>query len=185
MEVKGTAVETTYLFVEDRYGKPGLERWLAALPPASQEICRAKILPSGWYPLEDAFVRPTRVLCELFFAGSKRGAFEVGRYSAQRALTGIYKMFVKISTPGWLMERGSKVFETYYRPSSCKVVDRTDSGARMVITDPKDTSGLVEMRIAGWVDGAVEIHGFKSRKAEITKSFSTGDSVTQIDVSWA
>jgi hypothetical protein len=185
LDVKGTAVETTMLFVRERYGEEGYQRWLAALSPESREIVTSKILPSAWYPLEQAYVAPTRVVCEQYFGGAKRGAFEVGRYSALRALTGIYKMFVKIGSPAWLMERGSKVFETYYRPSHLEVVDRKDGGCRMLITDIEDVSGYVENRIAGWADAAIEIHGYKTRKVIVTRSISTGDPRTELELTWS
>jgi hypothetical protein len=185
LDVKGTAVEMTMLFVRDRFGEEGYQKWLAALPPESREIVVGKILPSGWYPLEAAYVMPTRLVCDLYFGSTKRGAFEVGRYSAQRALTGIYKMFVKIGSPAWLMERGSKVFETYYRPSRCVVTDRKDGSCRMVISEIEDKSGYVENRIAGWADAAIEIHGYKTRKVAVVKSISTGDPQTELELTWS
>ena len=183
MEVKGTAVESIPLFVKEKFGER-YEEWLNSLPPKSREIMTKPILAAIWYPLEEAFIIPTLKICELFYNGDLRGAWEAGRFSADFALRGIYKVFVKIGSPGFIIDRASAIFSNYYRPSKMEVVERGKNRAVLHITEFGKPHIVVEYRIAGWIERALEISGCKDLKITITKSLTRGDKYTEIVGEW-
>ena len=116
MEIKGTAVIAIRDYVKTHYGDRYKE-WLQSLPDNVQSIYSGMIDSSGWYPLGEGGLIPTKKTAEMFFNGDyEKGAWDAGKFSAQKALTGIYKIFVKASSPGYIIQRASRVFSTYYRP---------------------------------------------------------------------
>jgi hypothetical protein len=44
---------------------------------------------------------------------------------------------------------------------------------------------VVEQRIAGWIQRALEIHGCRQPAVNITKSLTKGDPCTELDFSWS
>jgi hypothetical protein len=63
----------------------------------------------------------------------------------------------------------------------------TEKGSDYVvlhITRFDEPDPLIENRIAGWIERAMEIHGFKIVKVDITKSLARGDAFTEIRVKW-
>jgi hypothetical protein len=122
MEVNGAAVVSLPLFIKDRYGEEGFRRWLDSLSEQSREIFSLPVFQSSWYPMKEILVEPTKKLCELFFDGNLKGAWVCGRHSADHGLRGIYKVFVRLSSPEFLINKASVILPTYYRPSKMKVI---------------------------------------------------------------
>jgi len=183
MEVKGTAVRSTPLFVRKQFGQR-FDEWTGSLSDKSAEIMKSKVETDLWYPLQEAFVEPTRKICDLFFDGDKRGAWELGRSSADYALWGLYRLFVRIGSPGHMIKRASTIFSTYYRPSDMRATETEPKKAVVQITLFPEPEELVELRIGGWMERALEISGCSGVQMHITKSLTRGDDLTEFVGEW-
>lgn len=183
MEVKGLSVASTPAFVQHSFGSR-FNEWIDSLSSESREIMSNCILASNWYPLQEAFIEPTRKICDLFYGGRDKGAWEVGRYSADIALKGIYKLFVKLGSPEFLIKRASKVMSTYYRPSELIVHEMSSGKAKVHIVKFPEANRFIELRIAGWMERAMEISGCRHVDIKITRSLAKGDLVTEFATEW-
>jgi hypothetical protein len=183
-EVKGTAVSVTPEYVKARYGEGGYKRWLDALSPKARAIFTGAIYPNVWFPLDSGFIEPTRVVCDLYHGGRPSGAIDIGRFSAERSLRGIYRFFVRLGSPESLIERASSVFATYYRP--CRM-EGIPIGRRLValrILDFPEIHKLVEARVEGWIARAMEISGCNDVRVSVSASLTDGERCTEIQVAW-
>jgi hypothetical protein len=184
MKVKGTAVETLPIFIKLKHGEQAVSQWLDKLQPATKKEFDNGILSSIWYPLRELFIEPTQVLCDLFYGGKMDGAVEVGRFSAEHALKGIYRFFVKLGSPESLIERASTIFPTYYQPSSMEMADKTKTSVIFRITRFEEPHAIVEQRILGWIESALRIAGSKSPRVRILSSMAAGAARTDIACEW-
>ncbi|MGE0079566.1 MAG: hypothetical protein AB7S48_17025, partial [Bacteroidales bacterium] len=126
MEIKGSAVKATPDFVKanfyNRYND-----WIKLLPEPSRHILDQPIYATTWYPLLEAVIVPTQKVADLFYGSDYAlAAREIGRFSSDIALKGMYKIFVRISSPQFVLSRASSIFSTYYQPSDIKVIETTD-----------------------------------------------------------
>jgi hypothetical protein len=183
MEIKGSAVKSIPEFIR-KYHSEKYAAWLDALPEKSKAIFNTPILPSSWYSLQDAAIVPTEVMGRMAYDKAADGAWQCGRYSAETALTGIYKFFVKAASPFFIVDRAGKIFTTYYQPSSMEVTEKGDNFVVLRIARFDEPNELIESRIAGWIERAMEIHGFKTVDVEITSSLARGDEFTEMRVRW-
>jgi hypothetical protein len=183
MEIKGSAVKSIPEFIKKNHSDK-YSNWLSSLPEDSRKIFEGAILPSNWFPLKEAAIVPTEKLGEMFYGDTLKGAWQCGRHSAEVALTGIYKFFIKAASPFFIISKAGKIFSTYYQPSSMEVVDKGDDWVVLQISQFEDPHPVIENRIAGWIEKAMEIHGVSSVKVDFTKSMTRGDKVTEIRVSW-
>lgn len=159
MEVKGTAVIAIRDYVKINH-LDEFENWLDSLSEDAKSIYGTSIDSTKWYPVASGAIEPTEKIGKLFFNGDvQRGAIEAGRYSAERALTGIYKIFVKAANPQYIIKRASRVFSTYYRPCEMQVVRQSDSGVVSEISELNSDYSTVVNRIIGWCEMALEISG--------------------------
>lgn len=183
MFVKGVAVKTVPDFVKKMFGGRYNE-WLAALSDESRLIMTENIIAVKWYQIKPAFIEPTEKICDLFYAGRELGAWECGRYSADIALSGIYKFFIKVASPNYTVSKGTTIFTSYYNPSDMKIIESLPKKMILHITRFPEPSKFVEYRVAGWIHRAIEMAGAKSVNVNITKSLANGDSVTEIVAVW-
>ena len=79
-------------------------------------------MANNWYSFREMMVEPTAKMCELFYHGDARGAWEAGKYSADFGLTGFYKIFVKVGSPDFILKRASTIMAGYYSPCQLGVI---------------------------------------------------------------
>ena len=171
-------------FVKSEF-RDRFNEWVNSLPAKSRMIFSQAIDSSEWYPLKHAGTLPTQKIAELFFKGDNRkAAKEAGSFSAQKALSGIYRIFVKASSPGYIVQRASRIFSTYYRPCNMEIVDKSEKSVTLEITEMQGSDEITELRIGGWIERALTISGAEDVSVDITSSITRGDISTVYCISW-
>ncbi|MRR08499.1 hypothetical protein EG831_00065 [bacterium] len=184
MKVKGTAIAALPKFIEHRFGSEGLKDWMNALSTEGQRIYRGSVMLSDWYPIKEAYLDPTALLCDQFYRGDKNGARELGRFAADYTLKGVYKAFVKLHSVKAFCHRTVDILHAYYDPCQASVVLVEDNRARLQLTLFPVPSEYAELRIAGWTERAFEIHGRRNARVEIPSSLARGDAYTEFAGTW-
>ena len=185
MEIKGTAIKSTREFVMAKFPEK-YELWINSLPEKTREIYSSSMINmAGWYPMKEDYQAPMERIIELFYEGDiKKGAEDMGRFSADLALTGIYKLFLIIATPKYLMTRASVVFSTFYLPCEVIITDSSSKSVTMQITKFPDLSSAIEYRIAGWCVRSLELCGCKKVRYITTKSLLHNNNETEFLYTW-
>ena len=105
MKIKGTGIKTTRDFIKTRFPEKYNE-WLTTLPESSRKIYTDPISISEWYSIKEGYLIPVDKMIEFFFENDvDTGAEALGKYSAETALKGVYKVFLLVATPAFLMKR--------------------------------------------------------------------------------
>lgn len=184
MHVKGTAVKSIQDYVQTKHGDKYAE-WLKAMPEVSRIIMSKPVYVSDWYSVKDAAVEPTIALGKVVFSGDVvKAGWETGRYSSEIALNGVYKVFVKMATPQFIIGRSGKILPSYYDPSDLEV---KETGAKHVVLNISKlpmNHEVLEARIFGWIQKALEVCGCKNVQINPTSSMTKGDSITQLMITW-
>jgi hypothetical protein len=183
MEIKGSAVKTIPDYLKKTYPDK-LSIWLEALPETSRKYFSEPVLPSNWYPLRDAAIIPTEILGMILFQDPIKGAWQCGRFSADIALTRTYRFFIKSARPRFIIDRASRILATYYQPCNMLVNGHGENFVILRIDQFEEASKLIEARIGGWIERAMEIHGVKCVTVTISKSMANGDAYTEFLVKW-
>lgn len=183
MKIKGTAVRTIPDFVKARF-KDRYKEWLDKLPTDSKKILSDTIIPTEWYPLTEGVIVPTEVLGEMIFRNAKEAAMALGKYSAEDALSGVYKVFVMIATPSFMMSRAASIFATYYRPSDIKLVVNKTDNAVFEIRKFEEKDILIAYRIAGWIEKALDIVHRENIRSTVSTRYQDSEFVITIDAKW-
>jgi hypothetical protein len=181
MEIKGVSVKAAPEFVRSRFGSR-YDEWLDSLSESSRAAVENP-LASNWYPVHEAVIEPTKKVCDLFYDGREEGAWEVGRTSAENALKGVYKIFVKVGSPEFIISRASKIFTNMLKPGEIKVFESSSNRAVLHMQLP-ESYWLLELRMAGWIEQALTVHGCKKPEVKIPQSLTRGDPVTEYVATW-
>ncbi len=182
IEVRGLSARSTGEFVKARFSDR-YAAWLESLPPRSRAIME-DCSDNQWYPLDDALTVPTEIACEQFFGGSPEGAREIGRFSADYVFQGMYKVFIKMGTPLFTLSRACKIFESYLRPIEVNLTSLNESDALIRLAELGAERPLLDLRIMGWIERALELHGCRNIKVSMQLVSEDGERFCEIAVSW-
>lgn len=183
MEIKGVAVKSIPEFIEKKYPNQ-YSAWLNELPENSKKLFREGVYSNRWYPIEEAAIVPTKIMGEILFNDPKKGAWECGKYSAEDALTGVYKIYIKLASPSHIISRASRIFQAYYTPAEILTSNVKSKSVEVHITKFSKPDEVIEHRIGGWIERALELSGCNDVHVDIDKSLNKGDSETIYSIQW-
>jgi len=182
MKVKGSAVRSTSEFVK-KYYTNGYTDWFNSLDEKTKEIIQNNSV-SKWYPINEGLTHPTQKIIELFYNNDTKGAYETGKFSADIGLNGIYKFFIKMGSPNFIISKSASVFGTYYKDAIMTVISKTSTSVILDISNFSEYHILIEQRVIGWIEKALELSGCKNIKTNIVKSICTDDNSTELFITW-
>lgn len=185
MEVKGIALKTTRDFVKTNF--PGdYSQWLNALPESTRKNFEGVLDVGKWYPLHENYLIPLGKISGMFFNGNEKKCGEaLGYYSADVALKGIYKVFLLMASPNYLMQRASKIITTYYQPSQVEAEKVSQKSALIRITEFSEMDAALEYRFAGWCKRALELSNCSDVSYTMRKSLARREDATEILFEWS
>lgn len=183
MEAKGVGVLSLQEYVKQKHTDQ-YQQWLEALPPSSRAVMGKRILPSSWYSMRESMIAPMKVIVRYFHDGDTERARLVGQFGAEYALSGFYKLLVKVGTPGMLINRSAHYMSLFYRPSTIDVVENKKGRAVIRISRWPEPSDVLEISMCGWVKRALEISGCKEVTVARQGSVAWGDGQTDMELAW-
>lgn len=161
IEVKGTGLVSTRTYVKEKHPEMYNE-WLKALSTTAQPLYSGVIGSSEWYNVETMYYQPLKKIADMFFAGNEHlAAIEVGRFSADFGLKGVYKVFLLVASPQALMKAAKRIISMYYRPVDVEVKEIDKKSLILTATRLYDKSELLDYRTIGWCVRALELANCK------------------------
>ncbi len=185
MEVSGKAIASIPKFVQKRFGKEGYKKWLDAISAEAHNIYILPIELDQWYPLKETIIEPCANIAQLFYKWDlKQAAWELGRFSSDFGIKTVYKLFIKVGSTHFFLNKAGEFMSTYYRPAAIQAMDLSESSGKLRITEFPEMDKTIEYRIAGWTERTMEINGCKNVKIEITKSMTSKSPYTEFLITW-
>ncbi len=184
MEVKGTAVKTIPDYIKLKHENI-YDEWFASLPDSSRKFFEESILSTEWYPLQESVVVPMENLAKILSKDVNKVSWDMGIYSSQVALKGVYKIFVRIASPSFIIGRAANMLESYYRPGSISLAEREKGKIVLEFSDFLKADHLIMHRIAGWSYNTFAVVKAKNIKTELKNiESSEGHLKTLLIITW-
>lgn len=150
-----------------KQGDAAFQKVLSQLGHEAQAVFERGPLETAWYSY-DIYLELSTTIDRVLGRGDLQLVYEMGAYSCEYNLTGIYRMFFRFGNINFLIERAAKAWHSQY-----------DFGVMQVIRDPvnktRATLQLSEvprptmvlfLAVKGWVVKAIELTGSELIKIE-------------------
>ena len=160
-EVKGTGLISTRTYVKEKHPKRYTD-WLKTLPADSKALYSGVITSSEWFNVEKMYYQPLKKIADMFYAGNEqKAAIEVGKFSADFGLKGVYKVFLLVASPQSLMKAAKRIISMYYRPVDVEITEIDKKSLILTATRLYSNSELLDYRTIGWCARALELANCK------------------------
>ncbi len=163
-QVKGSSIRSKFDFVHDRFGEAAERRFKERFRDSGV----LPVLDSAMYPFED-YDAVIRAIAEEFYDGELSRLSEVGAYSAQKVLTGVYRAFAAGKDfPGFL-RRAAVLHERFYSHGGMDVDLAEDGKSCRIVLHGAPTYSESDLHIAGgFYAGAADLLGIESLDWELS-----------------
>lgn len=185
MEVKGSVIASMPSFIENKFGKEGLKKWMDHISEEARNVFSGKIEIEHWYPLAVTLTEPMANIAHLFYEWNlKNASWELGRFSADFSVTSMKKLLFKLGSTKFFLNKAAEFMDGYYRPAKIVAISVEDGEGIFHITKFDEIENTVEFRIAGWIERVLEIAGNKNISVEVTQSLKEFKPYTEFLVRW-
>jgi len=183
LHIKGTALRDTLEAIQARSGKEELERILAHLEEETKEIFERPISPSSWYPC-DAFARFLEADIRETANGDEEELIKRAELVIEKQLSGIYKMFVRLGSPEFVIRRIAAVHSTYFDGVQIIPEMKGLNGATIQYVGFSREHRIMGFVILGFYRKALEISGAKKLDVHFTVPIEAGEKFCELALRW-
>lgn len=140
------------------------------------------ILPINWYEMSE-LMAVDRAIVNLFGSGRPHILREVGAYSAQTNLKGVYKTFTRSSVHEFL-ESAAKLHRNFQDFGTVEYEQTGPASARMIHSDYQCFSPLFCESALGFYSGSVALHGVVAPTVLETSCQCRGEKACTFVIRW-
>ena len=184
-EVKGSVLKIIEKFVKEEKGEENYKKWLDELPEESRKIYSGNILSLKWYPFDAGYTQAIKKISELFLENDINNLQEYSNFAADTMLKGIYKIYLKISSPKKTAKTGKSFLPMIYKPTSIEIDECGDENKVIFrITEFPEWNKYIQRDMKNWFTQAGKILGCINPEVKIGKSLLKGDDSTEFIETW-
>lgn len=157
MNVSGHVLRSRYLFLKS-LGDEAVEAVAAELSPRVQQLVLDGPLETQWYPFDDVIelMVTTDRICG---SGDLSLCHDMGRFSCETNLTGIYRIFFRFGSLNFILKRAAKAFRAQYDSGDMEVLEANSDSCRLRLNDFPKPHRAHCLAIGGWMLRAGELTG--------------------------
>jgi hypothetical protein len=181
-QVKGQTMKSLLLFLQKNLDPAQIDRVLVAIDAGTRAQIERGILPTNTFPMS--------VLNQLTVEGARvtqrpldEFARDIGRFSADEAVRGVYRFFARVLTPETILAKAASFWSAMNTVGRMEVSSDGSGSALIRLLDyPSDP--VMCLRIAGWIEKMADLTGAKNAVVRPLRCVATGDPLCEWRITW-
>src|ERR1700675_937916 len=183
VQIKGSAIKETITQIKSRSGEDALQKILGLLDEETRTMCQGEIYSSSWYSL-DLFTRFLEVEIRVLADGREEMITRGSEVVIEKQLRGIYKVFVKLGSPEFVIKRIAAVHATYFEGVPIDVQLQGNNRALVKYTGFEKQPRIMGFAIVGFFKKALEISGAKDVVIYFSTPIEEGKGYSELSIAW-
>ena len=181
-QIKGTILKSRLGFVEQHWGREGVERVVGSLSGEDQRALRS-VLTVGWYPFQLG-ERLDAAIVEVLGGGRSEVFERMGAASADANLSTLHRQFLSPGRPHVFLGKAPQIYGFYYETGS-RTYEQTGERSGVMTTYDAETFSVPDcLTVAGWYRRALEMCGVEGVSIVEDECRARGGEVCRYRVEW-
>ncbi len=182
-ETKAAGFNSTVTTLRKMVSPDRFEAFVARLPPDTASLVHKPPIATSWLPFPRIVPLYEGAHRDLF-GGSDEQVFDLGRRQMRDDLNTLYRIFMRVASPQFVVERATQIWGTYLRDAGHIAVTRNEDRLIEVLADGYPAmSPTMWHYVRGMIHGTVELTGVPSLKTVIIEGGGRG-TVCKLRVTW-
>src|ERR1700681_899776 len=182
VQIKGSAIKETIDQIKSRAGEAAFQKILGLLDEETRKVCTGEIFVLNWYSL-DLFTRFLEIEIRVLADGNEEMVTRGSEAVIERQLRGIYKAFVKLGSPEFVIKRIAAVHATYFQGVPIDVQLLGPGKAVVKYTGFEKQHRIMGFAIIGFFKKALEISGARDVDLHFSTPIEEGKGYSELSIS--
>jgi serine/threonine-protein kinase len=182
-EVKGSLVISALDYLESAHGSAPVDALRAQLDHDAKQCLAGVLLPTAWLPLA-LYDQVLRAAERVVGGGEGTVAQAIGRATAERELSTIYRSFVLNASPAAAAERIPQLYRTFHAHGHARVTTRSGGLVRVEIDAGAPESLVYAWAMAGFFHRMLELSGARDVRPSVVSCRGHGNEKTTLMLRW-
>jgi hypothetical protein len=169
-------------FVVERFGESGWAAVVARLSAQDREIVDT-IVAVGWYSLS-LYARLIRAIDEVHGVGDCALLVQLGRYEAEKDLTFIHRMFLRMANPAFAVEKIGEYWRRFHDSGTWRIKRVSESHIEGELVDWGYVDHAACRELGGYMARVLELVGAKGVIMEHPSCRALGDATCSYRARW-
>ena len=181
-KVKGVVILNGRDYALANGGEEAWARVLERLGPEDRQSLAA-VIPVGWYDI-GLYDRTNRALAEAFGGGDGLVMAAVGQFAAEHDLKTIHRLFLRLATPAYVIERSAGFWGRFQDSGTWTVTREPPNRVRARLVDWGAQDELTCIRLAAYMFRLFQLVGARNGKLERVACRTRGDPACVFEGKW-
>ena len=183
VEIKGAAIIDAISAIKIMNGDQAYNDIISQLDEQTRQLFEKPILDIGWYSLA-SFMKFMESVIKLTENGNEETLIDRAGDVVEKQLKGMYKIFVKLGSPEFVIKRMSVLNLAYLRGISSKTKFDGSNKAIIKYVGFEKQHKLVEPTIIGFYRKVLEISGTKDIHTKSLTSIEDNKGYSELEITW-
>lgn len=184
LQVRGAALYARKRWVLTHHGQQGLDEITAQLGAYGRMLMRSEVDKQAWYnyPL---FIELGEVLDRTYGAGDLALNIELGRWGAKLNTPNIFRMFIKLGSPAWIMGKSAELWREHFTEGTMTVSHAKEERGGVAVAEITEWPVphlALSYAVLGFSIAAIEMSGASNVRGELLACRSLGGDSTRLRV---
>ena len=184
VQIKGSAIKETIEQIKSRAGEADFQKILGLLDDETRKVLEDEIFSSTWYSL-DLFTRFLEIEIKVLANGNEDMVTRGSEAVIERQLRGIYKAFVKLGSPEFVIKRIAAVHATYFQGVPIEVKLLGKGRALVKYMGFEKQHRIMGFAIVGFFKKALEISGAKDVAIYFSTPIEKDKGYSELSIAWS
>lgn len=181
---KGTGWRGIREYFVERFGEDAVGKVLASMSGEDRGALSAPILNISWIH-DGAFIRFLLAADRVLGQGDQQLAKESVRYEVRKSFGGIYKIFLAVSTPQFLISNAANVWRQYHDTGKVSVRTVDKKKVQVQISEYPDIPLHHEIDHGTTFEELASLCGVKNSVCTQPKCIARGDDRCLFEITWS
>lgn len=181
--IRGLVISATTKYIQQNYGEEGWNKVLNSLEPQDREVLKGKFSPMSFYPVKP-YINLMKAADKVFGKGDFEICRKIGIYEAEDTFSGVYKIFLELGNPNFLINKASLAWRTFHDGGALEIEQVGDKYAKGKIVDFPEFDKCFCVNLVGFFGKVLEMSGAKNLQIQETKCRCQGDKFCEYEIKW-
>ncbi|MGC2528959.1 MAG: hypothetical protein WA639_14510 [Candidatus Acidiferrum sp.] len=184
VQIKGSAIKETFDQIKTRVSEETFRTVLDQLDEETRKFCEGEIFSSSWYSL-DLFTKFLVIQNRVLAGGNEEMVTRGAEAVNEQQLRGIYKAFVKLGSPEFVIQRIAAVHATYFQGVSVEVKLEGRGKALIKYIGFEKQHRIMGFAIIGFFKKALEMSGAKDLVIYFSTPIDEDRGYSELSLAWS